>query len=99
NIAHALTAVSHKRVALVDLDLQFGAIPLYLDLFPKRGVLQALENIEELDETALAGYMVRHASGLDVLGHAADDALPLGGASREAVQSLLNIAAKGHDHV
>src|SRR6516225_9319627 len=34
NVAHALTTVSHRRVMLIDLDLQFGAIPLYFDLFP-----------------------------------------------------------------
>src|SRR5579863_7176817 len=48
NVAHALTTLSRKRVALVDLDLQFGAIPLYFDLFPKRGLLQALEHVEGL---------------------------------------------------
>lgn len=99
NVAHALTTLSHQRVALIDLDLQFGAIPLYFDLFPKRGVLQALENVEGLDETALQGYLVRHASGLAILGHAAEDALPLGNVSAESLNSLLTVALKGHDHV
>ena len=99
NAAHALTSVSRKRVALVDLDLQFGAIPLYFDLFPKRGVLQALENIEGLDETALEGYLVRHASGLGILGHAAEDTLPLGTVSAEVLNRLLTVALKSHDHV
>lgn len=99
NVAHALTTLSRKRVALVDLDLQFGAIPLYFDLFPKRGVLQALENVEGLDETALQGYLVRHASGLAILGHAAGDALPLGSVSAELLNRLLTVAVKGHDHV
>ena len=99
NVAHALTTLSRKRVALVDLDLQFGAIPLYFDLFPKRGLLQALENMDGLDEVALQGYLVRHASGLDVLGHAAEDALPLGNVSAELLNNLLTVALKGHDHV
>ena len=99
NVAHALTTLSRKRVALVDFDLQFGAIPLYFDLFPKRGLLQALENIEGLDETAIEGYLVRHASGLDILGHAAEDSLPLANVSAELLNTLLNVVAKGHDHV
>lgn len=99
NVAHALTTLSHKRVALVDLDLQFGAIPLYFDLFPKRGLLQALENIDGLDEIALQGYLIRHASGLDILGHAAEDALPLGNVSAELVNTLLTVTLKSHDHV
>ena len=99
SVAHALAAISRKRVALVDLDLQFGAIPLYFDLFPKRGLLQALENLDGLDETALEGYMVRHASGLGILGHAAEDGLPLGSASADLLQSLLDVVSRGHDHV
>src|SRR5215469_10502016 len=31
NVAHVLAAQSQQRVALVDLDLQFGTIPLYFD--------------------------------------------------------------------
>jgi len=99
NVAHTLAAVSRRRVALLDLDLQFGAIPLYFDLFPKRGVLQAFENMEGLDEVALDGYMVKHASGLKVLGHSADDALPMQGVAPHHVKQLLTLAMRGNDHV
>jgi len=99
NVAHVLVAQSEQRVALVDLDLQFGTIPLYFDLFPKRGLLQAIENLEGLDETALKGYLARHGSGLDILGNAAEDALPVGNVSAEAVQTLLNVAVRSHQHV
>lgn len=99
NVAHVLSAASHQRVALIDLDLQFGAIPLYFDQFPKRGVLQALENAADLDETALAGYMVKLASGLEILGHAVDDPLPLEAPGAQQVERLLSIAIRGHDQV
>jgi pilus assembly protein CpaE len=99
NVAHILTVLSGKKAAIVDLDLQFGAIPLYFDLFPKRGLLQALENVEELDETALKGYLVTHSSGLDVLGHAAEDSVPLANVSPDQVRNLLNAIVLGHDHV
>ena len=99
NVAHILANVSHKKVTLVDLDLQFGAIPLYFDLLPKRGVLQALENIDGLDEVALDGYLVKHASGLKVLGHAAEDALPMQPMSAERVRQLLDLAIRSNDHV
>jgi pilus assembly protein CpaE len=98
NAGHALAVNSRKRVALIDLDLQFGAIPLYFDLFPKRGLLQALENLEGLDETALDGYMVRHASSLAILGNAAEDALPLASIPAERVNMLLDIIVGGYDH-
>jgi pilus assembly protein CpaE len=99
NVAHALTAVSHRNTTLVDLDLQFGAIPVYFDLFPKRGMLQALENVEGLDEVALMGYAVQHASGLRILGNAAEDGLPTQPVSVDHVRRLLDIAVHSNDHV
>ncbi len=99
NTAHALTAVSHRSVTLIDLDLQFGAIPVYFDLFPKRGLLQALENIEGLDESAFKGYLAEHSSGLRILGHAADDALPIQPVNPQHVNQLLTLAMGGSEHV
>jgi len=99
NVAHVLADASRKQTTLIDLDLQFGAIPLYFDLSPKRGILQALENIDGLDEVALDGYLVKHASGLRVLGHAAKDALPIQPASVDRVRRLLDVAVGSNDHV
>lgn len=99
NVAHVLTAVSRKQAALLDLDLQFGAMPLYFDLLPKRGVLEALENTDDLDPTALDAYMVKHASGLKVLGLAAESALSTGVTPPQRVQKLLDVAMSSHDQV
>jgi pilus assembly protein CpaE len=99
NVAHALTAVSHRTVTLIDLDLQFGAIPVYFDVFPKRGMLQVLENIEGLDEVSFEGYLVEHSSGLKILGHAAEDALPTQSVKAQHVTQLLGLASRGTDHV
>jgi pilus assembly protein CpaE len=99
NVAHALSTVSHRRVTLIDLDLQFGAIPLYFDLFPKRGVLQALENVSGLDELAFQGYLVQHPSGLKVLGQASDDAPPTDTVNTQHLSQLVNLALRGTDHV
>jgi len=99
NVAHALVALSERRVTLIDFDLQFGAIPLYFDLFPKRGMLQALENVEGLDELAFNGYLVEHESGLKVLGQAAEDALPTQRVNPQHVNQLVDLAVENNDHV
>lgn len=99
NVAHALVTVSHHNVTLIDLDVQFGAIPVYFDLFPKRGMLQALENVDRLDEVALKGYAAQHASGLKILGNAVEDALPTQPVTVDHVRQLLDIVIHCNDHV
>jgi pilus assembly protein CpaE len=99
NVAHVLAVKSKQRTALLDFDLQFGAAPLYLDLYPKRGIAQALENLAGLDEVALEGYFARHASGLHVLSHASDESLAPGALSKTAVNQLLDVTLRNHDHV
>lgn len=99
NVAHVLAVKSKQRTALLDLDLQFGAAPLYLDLYPKRGIAQALENLAGLDEVALEGYLTKHSSGLNVLSHGADEPLAPGGISSAAVNQLLDVTLRGYEHV
>ena len=67
NIAHLLTAISNRRTVLVDLDLQFGNLPQYLDLKPKRGLVEALDVANDLDGVAIEAYMTKHETGLSVL--------------------------------
>ena len=98
NVADVLTSRLQKRVALLDLDVQFGTIPLYFDLFPTRGLLQALDNHDQLDEAALEGYLNRHGK-LAILGHATQDKLPLEGVSADAVDTLLKLFARCYEHV
>lgn len=99
NVAHVCAAKSKQRTALIDLDQQFGTAPLYLDLYPKRGIAQAIENLAGLDEVALEGYFVKHASGLNVLSHGTNEPLSPGNVPTAAVNQLLNVALRGHDHV
>jgi pilus assembly protein CpaE len=99
NVAHVLAVKSKQRTALLDLDLQFGAAPLYLDLYPKRGIAQLLENLAGLDEVALDGYFTKHGSGLNVLSHAANEPLTVSSIVPAAVNQLLNVTLRAHEHV
>jgi pilus assembly protein CpaE len=66
NIAHGLAVDGHK-VTLVDLDLQFSGLCRYLDLTPKQDILEAIQAVDDMDETAADAFTTRHDSGLLLL--------------------------------
>jgi pilus assembly protein CpaE len=66
NLSVAL-AQKGQKVTLVDLDLQFGDIGLALGLRPDKTIYDLARSGGSLDEEKLDAYLVRHASGLNVL--------------------------------
>ncbi|MBQ0757061.1 MAG: P-loop NTPase [Amphritea sp.] len=68
NLAYLMQTNSNQHTILMDLDMQFGSLAEYLNLKPENGIADALKVVDELDETALTAYLVKHKSGLQVLG-------------------------------
>jgi len=66
NLSLALAAEG-KRVALVDLDLQFGDLGLVLGLAPDRSIFDLVASGGSLDAAKLDGFLARHQSGVRVL--------------------------------
>lgn len=99
NVAHIMSAVTHMRVALVDFDLQFGALSHYLDLTPEHGLQEILSVVDELDETALDGYMGKHASGLRVLGSNPESVMLADEVPGEQLMMLLDLLESGYEKV
>ena len=66
NLAVAL-APAGQKVALVDLDLQFGDIGLALGLRPDKTIHDLARSGGSLDSDKLEAYLVKHESGLNVL--------------------------------
>jgi pilus assembly protein CpaE len=91
NVAHVSTAVQRIDTVLVDLDLQFGSLPQYLDLQPKRGLVEALEVVDELDSVAVDAYLTRHSSGLRLLSRAPAGRAPHIESSAERFAMLLEM--------
>jgi pilus assembly protein CpaE len=54
-------------VALLDMNLAFGDVPLFLDIEPLYTWGEIIRNIDRLDATFLMSVMSRHPSGLYVL--------------------------------
>jgi pilus assembly protein CpaE len=99
NLAHALAQSASRKVLLMDLDLQFGGLPLYLNLSPRNGLVRALENIDGLDAVALEGYVQIHDSGLHLLASAPSELLSLADLPESRVAALLHILAESYDDI
>ena len=69
NLAVALAEATPDRVALVDLDLLFGHVPMLLDLAPRTALASITPGaIRGLDRESFAYYLAKHAeSSLRVL--------------------------------
>ncbi|HEX9775711.1 MAG TPA: AAA family ATPase [Actinomycetota bacterium] len=67
NLAVALAQKTGEKVAMIDLDLQFGDLAIMLQLFPARTIFDAAQNLDRLDEEALQGYMTPHRSNVMLL--------------------------------
>jgi pilus assembly protein CpaE len=66
NLAVSL-ARKGRKVALVDLDLQFGDIALALGLKPERTIYDLAKSAGSLDADKVDDYLIEHPSGLRVL--------------------------------
>ena len=56
-----------ERVALIDADLQFGDLPIFFDLEPKRTVVDATQDIKLLTPVSFAPYFYPVKEGVSLL--------------------------------
>jgi pilus assembly protein CpaE len=67
NLAVSMAKETKARVALVDLDLQFGDIGVLLNLDHSQGITDLVENIEHMDPDFIREVMVEGPFGVKVL--------------------------------
>lgn len=68
NLAANLAALEGKpSVLLVDLNLHFGDVPLFLGLEPVFDWVEVIKNISRLDKTYLMSILLKHPAGICVL--------------------------------
>jgi pilus assembly protein CpaE len=89
NCAWLMAHEQNIRVALVDLDLQFGTAALSLDLEPSHGLREALANPARIDALFLASAMISESKNLMVLASEEPVEKPLDTKS-EAVAALFD---------
>jgi pilus assembly protein CpaE len=66
NLGVAL-ALAGKKVAIIDLDLQFGDVGLSLGLAPQRTIFDLAKSGGSLDAEKVEAYLTPHSSGVRVL--------------------------------
>ena len=91
-------ASQKKKVALVDLDLQFGDVHIFMDIEPKDTIAEMVQEVMTPNIDTIRSYMVVHSSGVHVLcapksPEYADIVSP------EKVQNLLSLLRSYYDFV
>jgi len=67
NLGVQLARLPRKRVVLLDFARPLGLVPLQLDLQPRFGVRDAVDNLDRLDSHFFSGLLTHHKSQLEVL--------------------------------
>jgi len=99
NLAHVLAKEGGQKVALIDMDLQFGTLGLYLDLQPTMGIVEVLEYSHDLDAIALKAYMTEHESGVFMLAATQNSVVLPREIDLDKLSDLINTLQTTFDHV
>lgn len=98
NIAVQLAVYAHKRVALLDFAQPLGNVHLLLDMRPRFGIRDAIDNLNRLDSHFFAGLLTPHKTELQVLAGATQaeewQTIPI-----SALQRIVHVAQTGFDVV
>lgn len=91
-------AENGKKVALIDLDLQFGDIHIFMDIVPKDTISELFQEAFSANIDSVRSYMTVHSSGVHILcsPKSPEYAETI---SSERVQSLLSLLRSYYDYV
>lgn len=91
-------AENKKKVALIDLDLQFGDVHVFMDIEPKDTISELVQEVYTPNIDSVRSYMVVHSSGVHVLcAPRSPEYAEI--VSAERVQSLLTLLRSYYDYV
>jgi len=98
--AHALAGKGRtkRKVCLIDFDLQFGNISMYLDVDGRGDLSDLLRPPAEIDATLFDAVSISHSSGIDIVA-APQTVWSLDSISAEQAQKIVEVAAQLYDYV
>jgi len=99
NLAAGLRAISEENaVAVIDMNLLFGEVPLFLDVDPAFNWGEVAKNITRLDATYLMSVLTRHSSGIYVL-PSPSQLDRLHAATPDTVERLIRVMREEFDYI
>ena len=98
NLAAALREETGQAVALVDGDNGFGDVSGMLDMTPERTIVDLARDLAKVTRETLPNYLVRHASGLNVLAAPAQT-MAWRSVKPEDFRKAIEMLSKSHDIV
>jgi pilus assembly protein CpaE len=99
NLGYVLASEFGKRVAVIDLNLQFGDAAMFVsDARPPSNVAELSQQMHRLDASLLAASMLEAASGFFVLA-APDDPARASEVNSEQIEAIIRLARLHYDFV
>lgn len=99
NLGYALASEENKRVALIDLNLQFGDASLFVsDQKPMTTISDVSRDIHRLDASFLSSSMLNVAPNFSLLA-APDDPAQVGDVKPEHIDKILKLARRHYDFI
>ena len=100
NVAYILSQVKYSKVALADMDLQFGSIGLNFNInTPKYTITEALNEVDELDKESISGYMEKYNDSLNLLLPSSHDIVIPGELDPKSLDKLIALLRENYNHV
>lgn len=88
-----------SRTLLVDLDLQYGNLPLYFDKSSDSRLSQSLISNERIDSVLLDACLVSLSDGYDLLASCSEQVFSAWDIQQAPVASLINLVCEKYDQV
>ncbi len=93
-----LARLSKRSTVIVDLKPGLGEVALFLGMRPRYSLLDAIDNLHRLDREFLRELVVKHKSGLEILGGSDQFDRP-GAADGGAIEELFRLLARQYEYI